>query len=276
MISPCIFVGQSGGSIVTSNGAQLVATTSGGTLNDVTFSGDMLIGQTLYNYIYVTAGLTLNNNATITMEGNWAFGFRQYRNSWRSGTGNFADNLGYVKGLFVPNAGTTLTIGSNILVHGISGDVGVGAGSLSNLGTIAADGGGTITVHNDTNYVGGTLTDGTWEVSNNSTLELIVSITTNRQQVADGAVSSTRTPARASALTGFATNVVGGTFTIQNEANFHHGSLLQQRGLGGHRQWQQLPPWAEPARATVQTGGETVLDSGTLGALVDFNRHCQW
>ncbi len=262
-----------GGTISTPNGGQLVATLAGGTLDGVTLAGTLLVGQANRAFMDVTDGLTLSNG-TVVME---ATGFLNFLGTQAlSGTGavDFADNLnldGYFKGLYVPNAGTTLTIAAGIEVHGVTGFIGSTTGGfVTNDGTIAADGGGTITVQGDTNFAAGTLTGGTWQVTGNSILRLIArSISTNTASILlDGAsarvYSDTGTT---SALASFTANAAGGSFTIQNGANFTSsqaftnvgtitigsGSTFTPGGTGGY----------------TQTGGTTVLNAGTLGATGD-------
>ena len=107
------------------------------------------------------------------MYGNGELDFLGSQSLSGTGTVDFEDNdviansfnPSGLKGLYVPTAGTTLTIASGVTIDGDTGFVGsTSGGFVTNDGTIAANGGGTITVQSDTNYSGGTLTGGTWQV----------------------------------------------------------------------------------------------------------------
>src|SRR5262249_46521490 len=95
------------------------------------------------------------------------------------GTGSvqFNPSLDYLP---LVDCDSSLVIGPNVTIRGVSGTIGDSGGTITNNGTIAADGGGAIVVQNFTNYANGTLTGGTWQVSTNSILRLIgANITTN-------------------------------------------------------------------------------------------------
>ena len=64
-----------------------------------------------------------------------------------SGTGMVVFGNSSANGLYLASSGTMLVIGSGITVHGQSGSVGNGAGSVINQGVISADSGGTISVN---------------------------------------------------------------------------------------------------------------------------------
>jgi hypothetical protein len=152
-----------GGAVTTTGGASLIVNGSG-TLNGVTVNGTLDVGNTYTANLTVTNGLVLNGVALVgntnypygainfegsqTLSGNGAVVFGAY-NGWGSGSAN---------ALYLTYAGTTLTIGSGITVHGQIGMIGAAAYpynspanvSLINQGTISADAsGGTITVNAD-------------------------------------------------------------------------------------------------------------------------------
>jgi RHS repeat-associated protein len=221
-----------GGTLTTTSGAQLTATQQGGTLNGVTLAGTVFTGLIINTFVDIKGGLTLAPTGLFRMEGNGELDFLGSQSLTGSGAVDFADNLvianGFnpsgLKGLYVPNPGDTLTITSGVTVHGLTGFVGSsGGGLVTNNGAIAADGGGTITVQNDTNFAGGTLTGGTWQVSGTSTLDLVgASISTNAANILlDGPSSHlTQNSAGAGALTNLAANAAGGSFTLRNGATF--------------------------------------------------------
>ena len=182
-----------GGTLTTPNGADLLTTQSGGTLDGVTLAGTLFTGLVVNTYVDVEGGLTFANDGLITMQGNGEFDFLGSQSLTGAGTVDFDDNLvitsGFnpsgLKGLYVPNSGDILTIASGVTVHGITGFVGSTTGGfVTNDGTIAADGGGTITVQGDTNFSGGALTGGSWQVIGTSTLDLVgASISTNAASI---------------------------------------------------------------------------------------------
>jgi RHS repeat-associated protein len=260
-----------GGTIATPNGGQLTATQAGATLNGVTLNGTLFIGQILNTFVNVTNGLTLGPSGLVNEIGNGRLNFTGTETLSGSGVIDFADTLtsNGNKGVYVPNSGTTLTIAPGVLIHGQTGFLGSTTGGLvTNNGTVAADGGGgVITVQGDTNYASGTLTGGTWQVSSGSTLQLLgATITTNAADVLlDGAAAQiTSDTAGTSALAQLATNTATGSFTLQDGADFASaqaftnagtltigsGSTFTSGGTGVYR----------------QTGGNTFLKDGTLGA----------
>ncbi len=153
-------------------------------------------------------------------------------------------------------------------MQGNSGTLGsISAGLITNLGTIEAQGGGTLTVQGYINFAAGTLTDGTWEAVGDSTLRLAgADITTSAASILlDGATSHIYdgTSGTTDALAGLASIGPDGAFTIQNGANFtspqsfsNAGTLTINSGVtfavGG-------------TGVYTQSGGRTNLDAGTLG-----------
>jgi hypothetical protein len=257
-----------GGTVAATNGSQL--TGLGGILDGVTLAAPLLVGQTLNNLVNVKDGLTLSQN-TITMEGNGALNFLGSQTLGGAGSVNYADNLtnNGLKGLYVPNAGDKLTIAPGILIHGLTGFVGsAGGGSVANNGTIAADGGGTITVQGDTNYAAGTLTAGTWQVSGSSTLRLLgANISTNAANILlDGAGGHLyQDSGSGNALAAFAANAAAGGFTIQNGANFTAAGSFSNAGTITIGSGSTFAPGGAASNYT-QSGGATYLAAGTLGA----------
>jgi hypothetical protein len=235
--SPCLLEGGtiSGGTVTSAAGTGLMATARGGTLAGINLAGTLFMSSSLLSegeagQVTVTGGLTLSggvidfsNAADLTFQANQSL----------SGTGTVTFNDETANNGIAVTSGTTLTISSGVLVQGNSGVVGLGTGQITNQGTIEATGGATLTVENFTNYASGSLTVGTWEAVSNSTLRLIgANITTNAAAILlDGAsarvYSNTGTT---SALTSFATNAAGGSFTIQNGANFTSSQAFTNAG----------------------------------------------
>jgi hypothetical protein len=142
-------------------GTTLVGTTSGGTLDGVTINGNLNLTGAGGGpgYVEITNNLTLNGTATLTYAGGSAGGgvlrFDTTESLLGTGTVNFSNN-NTTNAIWLPNAGTTLTIGPSITVHGVTGDIGIdsdlglgGAANVSvvNQGTIKEDGGGTININ---------------------------------------------------------------------------------------------------------------------------------
>ena len=231
-----------GGTLSTTDGAELTATQSGGTLNGVTLAGTLFTGQIINTYVDIKGGLTLATGGLVTMYGNGELDFVGSQSLTGTGTVDFADNLiiansfnpSGLKGLYVPNAGNTLTIASGVTIDGDTGFVGSTTGSfITNNGTIAANGGGTITVQSDTNYSSGTLTGGTWQVSGSSTLDLVgASISTNAASIllSGAGAQFNQNTSSSNALAAFTTNAAAGSFTIENGANFTSAGTFTNSG----------------------------------------------
>jgi cytoskeletal protein CcmA (bactofilin family) len=94
----------------------------------------------------------------------------------------------------------------------------------TNNGTALAQNGGTLSASTPTNYSNGTLTGGTWEVFNNSTLRVIMSpgVVTNKAAILlDGPNAHFyRDAGTSDALAPLASNPADSTFTVQNGSTF--------------------------------------------------------
>ncbi len=250
-----------GGTISTPNGGVLLPRGTSNVLDGVTLAGNLEVGYTLGASITAMNGLTLSNG-TVTKEGNGGLIFQGSQTLSGTGTVFFADGT-TTGGLTVPAIADILTIGPGVTIDGISGSVGSsGGGTITNNGVIAADGGGKIFVYGLTNFAGGTLTGGTYQVSNSSVLRLIgANITTDAANIViDGAAShiysdtgttsavanlSVVSSAGALTLLGGA-SIAGGTFTNNGAVTVGTTSALAVTDY-------------------VQNGGTTVLDGGYLG-----------
>ncbi len=266
-----------GGTISTPNGTELETTQAGGTLNGVTLAGTLLTGEFINNFVDVTGGLTLAPAGLVMMEGNSELDFLGSQSLSGGGAVDFADNLvlanGFnpsgLKGLYVPDSGDVLTIGPGVTVHGDTGFVGSTAGgAVTNDGTIAADGGGAITVQKATNYAAGTLTAGTWEVADKGTLILSTPdlIATNAADIVlDGAGSHFDNAPGTDILSGLAGNAAGGGLTVQNGYHFVTSQAFSNAG--------RVTVAAGSTFSTgnyTQTGGSTEID-GQLSGNVTLN-----
>ncbi len=261
-----------GGTLSTPNGGELTATQAGGTLSGVTVAGTLFTGQIVRTYVDIQDGLTLAAGGVVTMYGNGVLDFLGSQSLTGTGTVDFEDNLvidGVQKGLYVPNSGDTLTIASGVLVHGITGFVGSTTGGfVTNDGTIAADGGGTITVENDTNFSGGTLTGGSWQVGGTSSLDLLgAGISTNAADIllSGAGAQFNQNTSSSPALAAFVTNAAAGSFTIEDGTNFTSASAFANAGTVTVGSSSTFSPGGT-GNIYTQTGGVTNLASGTLGA----------
>ncbi len=195
------------GTYTASGGASLVFSTTGGTLDGVTASSNLDLSVVSGVTVQIKDGLTLNGSTVLL--GNSAgstYGSLEFSNSGTlGGTGTVLMGGDSANALY-SDSGTTLTIGTGITVHGVSGSLGnyyyyyyytSTTGTIINQGTIQADNsggsGGTgsgygITIDSGTFTNQGTVSasngavlsiDGTWSnaatgtiSANNATLDL--------------------------------------------------------------------------------------------------------
>lgn len=224
----------SGGRVTTSGSNTLIGTTSAGILNGVTLAGTLDLSVVSPAYVRVTGGLTLDGGTILIGNDAFNYGLLQFDGGTQTlgGTGEVVfGNYVYNFLQAGPTAGSSLTIGPDVLVHGRTGGIGFSPYwggpanvSVTNLGTIQADvPGGEIHVGNAANVFGGTLTGGTWKAVN-STLGLLgASITTNAATIVlDGPNSRIVSDLAGTidSLGGLSANAAGGTFTVQNGRSF--------------------------------------------------------
>ncbi len=210
-----------GGSLSGSGGAQLVmATNNSGTLDGVTVTatGNLNLSANSAS-VTVLNGLVLNGTANVGSGANPAW--IDFNGSQTlSGTGSVLFGNSSVNALRLTTAGTTLTIGSGITVHGHSGAVGYSANiggpsnvALVNQGTIAADvAGGTITLtgtNGVTNAATGMLraSGGTLAVSSLGANSGLISVGAGSIVAITGGFTN--------AATGTVSTDIGGTLTTQ-------------------------------------------------------------
>ncbi len=258
----------SGGTVSTAGGAELIAAYGAATLAGVTLAGtlDVAIPSHPHGQVTVTGGLALNQG-TVTIGESGDLTFEGTQSLSGTGTLTLDDEVesGGHDGIVVPT-GTTLTIAAGITVQGNSGAVGgSGGGPITNQGTIEATGGGTLTVQGDTNFAAGTLTGGTWGAVGGSTLDLVgANINTNAANIIlDGASSQINSSGTTNALAGLVTNAAAGNITIQNGANFTSSQAFTNAGTLTINSGGTFVPGG--TGVYTQTGGTTILSSGTLG-----------
>ncbi len=258
----------SGGTVTGTGNAELVGTAMGGTLSGVALAGTLLMASPLLpprdaGQVTVNGGLTMaggsidfGESADLTFQGNQSL----------SGTGTVTFNNETGSNGIAVASGSTLTISSGVTVQGNSGVVGSSSGLITNQGTIDATGGGSLTVQGYTNFASGALTGGTWGAVGGSTLLLTgAAITTSAASILlDGASSQIDSDTSGtSALAGFTTNAAAGSFTIQNGARFTSGQAFTNAGTVTINSGGTFIPGG--TGVYTQTGGTTILSSGTLG-----------
>jgi hypothetical protein len=136
-----------GGSVSISGGASVFV--SSGTLNGVSFSGTLDVGNTFDGAgLTVTNGLTVNGTVLMGNPTNAFWGRANFSGSQTLGGtatvvfGNSGNNW-----LYPPNTNSTMTIGSGVTIQGNTGSIGIGDGPIINQGAINCDvSGGTITI----------------------------------------------------------------------------------------------------------------------------------
>ena len=127
-----------GGTVTATGGAELVATSSGGTLSGVTVNGPLDLtanGATAT----VTNGLTLNGTAMLGNAAGSTYGTLNFTGTQTlAGTGTVVFGKSASNNALIEStAGATLTIGPLMTVRGSSGTL--GGTSIVNQGTISAD-----------------------------------------------------------------------------------------------------------------------------------------
>ena len=177
-----------GGTVTEADGAELIFTNSGGTLNGVTFNNDLDLTNNAS--ATVSNGLTLNGS-TINL-GNAAgstFGQLFFQGTQTlDGTGSVLLGGSSSDGLFSYGL-ANLTIGADILVHGKNGQINFGLQGFANQGTISADtAGGTISLNGSNWSNTGTIQcssgtslylNGTWSNSGNLSIGNSSTVTVN-------------------------------------------------------------------------------------------------
>ena len=149
-----------GGTLTEADGAELVLTQSGGTLDGVTVDGSLDGTQVNDAYAYVTDGLTLNGTAYLGDASGATYGGLYATNTETlSGTGTVVFGKNASNFLDASDPAVTLTIGSGITIRGSSGTIGgfYSNDTIINQGTISADDSGGLVgpFSYDTDFSGG-------------------------------------------------------------------------------------------------------------------------
>jgi CARDB/Immunoglobulin domain len=173
-----------GGTVQTTNGASLIVQGTSSTMNGVTMSGMLDVGNT-YNEsgLTVVNGLTLNGTMLMGNPTNENWGgvnFSGTQTFGGTGTVIFGNQNPYYNALFLGTAGSTLTMGSGISIEGQNGILGYGSWwggsqniSIVNQGAIGADvNGGTMEVNAEPFVNQGTLSASAGTLSLNGTNDL--------------------------------------------------------------------------------------------------------
>ncbi len=253
-----------GGTVSESGGAALVILTAYpstlAVLDGVTLDGDLDLTGAPRRDVTVLDGLTLNGtaylgNAAGTTRGNLWFSNTETFDG--HGTVLFGGTSDALNLLYIPSSSITVTLGANLTVHGKNGQlygqftsdtfinqatinadtaggtITVNPTTWTNSGTVRAQNGGILSATAPTNYASGTLTGGTWQVYDTSTLRVAMSagLVTNAATILlDGATSHFYQAASGTtdALAALATNA--GSLTVQNSRTFTSTADLMNSG----------------------------------------------
>ena len=136
------------------DGARVIYQGVYGKLDGVVMDADMIIGEAASTYLNILNGLTLNGRAYVGWGGNYGrLSFTGSQTVAGAGEVVFSDNGS--NSLYLQTG--VLTIGPDLLVHGVRGKF-LGSSGFVNQGTISADvAGGSITLTGSTWANGGTL-----------------------------------------------------------------------------------------------------------------------
>jgi hypothetical protein len=235
-----------------SNTGSLQVTGTGGTIKGA-------LNNTGAITFAASAGFTLAGDVTLTGSGTFTLGINNTVAGGPSpstaptlsnaSTIRGAGNLGVAGNMILVNQAGGLidatVAGSTLLIEpvGASGNAGtmrgnggplslIVFGTFTNNGTFRAQAGGSFDVSSLTNLTGNTLTGGAYEsAGTGSILKLPGTVTTNAASILlDGGGQILNRGTSAGALTPFATNAAGGSFTTQNGANFTTAAALNNAG----------------------------------------------
>jgi hypothetical protein len=272
-----------GGTVATTGGAALIATTSGGTLaNGVTLDGIFDLTSSYGVNAYVTGGLKLTAGGVVEIgSSNGFYASLRFDGGSQALSGSGSVLFGSSTSNFLqagPSAGSALTIGSGIVVHGQSGAIGysvVYGGdtnvTFTNQGTIAADGaGGNITL----NGLGWSNTNtGTIQASNGGTATLAGSWSNSGAISADATSTLNLGGAFATAALGSITSAgtVNVTGTLTNTLNTLtlNNSTGSWRLFGGTIDGGTVATTGGAALIATTSGG-TLANGVTLDGIFDL------
>jgi hypothetical protein len=252
-----------------------------GELDGVTLDGTLTIPSA--DYAIIINGLTLNGQIQIG-DASGAQAVLYFDDSTGpqtvSGTGSIvfgtADNS---TGIVSPNeldvyGGGLLTIAAGVTVTGPGVDAaklaesGLIAGPLRMLGALKESAGGTVTVVGPLlNLAVGTLTGGTWQVSD-GTLQLPSSITANAAAITiDGANARLENGAGSNALASLSANLAGGVLNLGPGDQLALSQAFSNAGtvqVASGATFSDIGPYTQTAGLTLANG---LIDVATLGLL---------
>jgi hypothetical protein len=168
-----------GGTVAETGSAELIMTASGGTLDGVTVDGNLDLTEFSDAFANISDGLTLNGTASLGNASGTTYGQLLFTNAETlGGTGTvlFGTCQFESNELEAQGSSATFTIGPGITIHGSTGTIAGASGAgdtIVNQGTISADlsAGGAISINPaNTAYF---LNQGTLEVSNGESLDLV-------------------------------------------------------------------------------------------------------
>ncbi|MEP6765689.1 MAG: choice-of-anchor D domain-containing protein, partial [Gemmatimonadaceae bacterium] len=270
----------SGGTITTTTGGRYVATNNQANfLNDVTLNGKLdLATATGTERVAGAIGLTMQAGSTIDINNNSVLAFQGDQTLGGTGAIVFG-NTGASNRLAIDQSGATLTIGPNVLVHGVNGTignqvfVGTNGSHLINNGTINSDGGGLITIA--TGQLANVVNNGTLRAQSGTlTLGLPVSGTGTLQVDAAGILNMSGSGANTQdkliiGSTGAALNTANQNITINKDyTNASAGSgntFVKRAGVNGTGQINAGGNTAQAITGTGVTNGATNNATLTIG-----------
>jgi hypothetical protein len=270
----------SGGTITTTTGGRFVATSNAANfLNDVTLNGKIDLATAIGNVRVAGAtGLAMQAGSTIDINNNSILAFQG--DQTLSGTGAIVfGNAGSSNRLAIDQTGSTLTIGPNVLVHGVNGTIGnqiyVSSSNthLINNGTINSDGGGVISIASG--QLADVINNGTLRAQNGTlSLGLPVTGTGTLQVDAAGTLNMSGSGANTQdkliiGSTGAALNTANQNITINKDyTNASAGSgnaFVRRAGVNGSGAINAGGNTAQAITGTGVTNGATSNATLTIG-----------
>ncbi len=247
--------------------------TSSRTQDNIGGPGSIVLGGSTGNTLaIINANTTVGFESDLTIRGNSGRVLTSYSTSIYNNGGTIsADTAG---GSWLVDLGNG-TAGVNVgLIKATNGATLALQGNWTNNGTVQAQNGGTLAANPPTNYAAGTLTGGTWQVLDNSTLRMSMSsglITNAATVLLDGTNAHFYSDSGTTdALANFAANAAGGSLTIQNGRSVTTRGALSNSGtlvLGPAGVLNVAGSYTQSSAATlqVQLGGPPA--SGQFGRL---------
>ncbi len=203
--------------------------TSSRTQDNIAGPGAIVLGGSTGNTLaIINANTTVGLESDLTIKGNSGRVLTDYSTSIYDNGGTIsADTAG---GSWLVDLGNGAAGINRGLIRATNGAILTLQGNWTNTGTIQAENGSTLAANPPTNYATGTLTGGTWQVLDNSTLRVSMSsglITNAATLLLDGTNAHFYSDSGSTdALANFITNAAGGSLTVQNGHSVTtHGAL---------------------------------------------------